>query len=168
MNDIETDTKQIAEIWATCVENNAYEVSNKGNVRLKGSHRNRKPVFIKNGYATITTTNQGKPSLYYIHRMVANAFIPNLLHLPSVNHIDHNKKNNCTENLEWCTIKHNVQHGSGQKVYVYDTQKKLIAIFNSTRDAEKAFNISHSSLKRFYIDKEKPLDNYFFYSIPLL
>ena len=45
----------------------------------------------------------GKHTAKKIHRIVAEAFIPNPLNLPEVNHKDGNKKNNCAENLEWVT-----------------------------------------------------------------
>ena len=156
------------ELWITCVENDAYEVSSKGNVRLKGSDTNRTPVFVKNGYATILTTNMGKPILYYVHRLVANAFIPNPDNLPQVNHKDHNRANNKVDNLEWCSAKYNTQDAKGSTVYAYDEDKNLIAKFNSLRDAEDYFNIAHSSIKRYWIDTNKMCGNVFFYSHSLI
>ena len=155
------------EIWATCTENNAYEVSNTGKVRLKGSDKIRKPVYIKNGYATIMTVMDNKPRLFYIHRMVANAFLPNPNNLPVVNHKDHNRANNNVENLEWCSIKYNSQDGTGINVYAYNKNKELIEEFFSLRDAEEYFNISHSSIKRYWIDTGKLCGDVYFFSHPL-
>lgn len=49
---------------------------------------------------------------YYIHRLVAKAFIPNPNNYPVVNHRDYNKLNNRVDNLEWCTQEFNVRHSS--------------------------------------------------------
>ena len=155
------------EMWVTCVENDAYEVSNTGKVRLKGADKNRKPVFMKNGYATIMTVMEGKPKLFYLHRMVANAFLPNPNNLPVVNHIDHNRANNDVSNLEWCTSKYNVQDGKGNTIYVYDKEKELVEVFKSLRDAEKYFNIAHSSIQRYWLDTNKLYGDFYFYSHPL-
>lgn len=48
--------------------------------------------------------------LFYVHRLVAVAFIPNILDKPFINHIDGNKLNNDMSNLEWVTASENTQH----------------------------------------------------------
>lgn len=63
-----------------------------------------------NGYFQINLYINGKCKTFMLHRLVANAFIPNPNNLPCVNHIDGNKLNNQLSNLEWVTHKDNMRH----------------------------------------------------------
>jgi hypothetical protein len=62
------------------------------------------------GYYTIRISENSKRKQLKVHRLVAQAFIPNPLNKPCVNHIDGNKLNNSITNLEWCTYKENYDH----------------------------------------------------------
>ena len=89
-----------------------YQVSNFGRVksltRLASNHivdrTVLKPVIDKDGYCIVTLWKDGKSKNRFIHRLVAQAFIPNIDNLPVVSHKDENKQNNCVDNLEWCTV----------------------------------------------------------------
>ena len=61
-------------------------------------------------YASVSYQDSGKQKREYVHRLVANAFLPNPEKLPQVNHKDGNPRNNAVDNLEWCTGKYNIQH----------------------------------------------------------
>jgi len=63
-----------------------------------------------NGYFHVGLLRDGKRKNFYVHRLVAETFLPNPKGLPEVNHLDGNKLNNHVENLEWCTSSHNIQH----------------------------------------------------------
>lgn len=68
-------------------------------------------VHISNkGYKMVNLCLDGKMFFKTIHRLVANAFIPNPENKPCINHIDGNKQNNNVSNLEWVTQKENMQH----------------------------------------------------------
>ncbi len=64
----------------------------------------------KYNYQRLTVGKRGEQSTQYIHRLVAECFIPNPDNKPCVNHIDGNKLNNDVSNLEWCTISENHIH----------------------------------------------------------
>lgn len=82
-----------------------------------------KPIFAKklsqtiksNGYKSVTLTKDGVSKAFYVHRIVAEAFIPNPDKLPMVNHKDEDKTNNFVENLEWCTNEYNINYGTGKE-----------------------------------------------------
>ena len=68
-----------------------------------------KPHELK-GHLQIILSKDVKPRYFYVHRLVAQAFIPNPNNYEVINHIDFNGLNNTVENLEWCTQKQNVIH----------------------------------------------------------
>ena len=134
-----------------------YEVSTWGNVRsmdrwVNSNNNNKqlkkgkilKPAYNKNGYLRVNLTNDNKKITCYIHRLVAEAFIPNPNNLPCVNHKDEVKTNNYRTNLEYCTYKYNNNYGTRiervaksnyKKVYQYDLQGNLIKEWDGTREA---------------------------------
>ena len=92
-----------------------YEVSNTGKVRSNGTHvtrgiRELNPKTDKYGYQTLTIFYNNKKRSRTVHRLVAEAFIPNPDGFPQINHIDGDKTNNAVGNLEWCTVRHNIKH----------------------------------------------------------
>lgn len=91
-----------------------YEVSSTGKVRSNnylghGKTKEMKP-WDNGGYQRVTLWSGGKKANRLIHRLVAEAFIPNPENKPEVNHKDGNKYNNRADNLEWSTRKENLDH----------------------------------------------------------
>ena len=118
---------------------------------------------------------EGQKSVYRtVHRMVAQAFIPNLNNLPEVNHKDGNKHNNNVDNLEWCTPKENTQHaistGLRKSTKGVDARQKQIRcvetgqIFNSATEVCKQYGFPRDYLYD-RIHKRKPCHNLNFVAI---
>lgn len=104
------------EIWKPVVEyEGLYEVSNTGLVRSLRYNKIMSPNINRYGYKYINLCKDGIIKTKTIHRLVAQAFIPNPDNLPMVNHKDEDKGNNCVENLEWCDQKYNVNYGMSQE-----------------------------------------------------
>ena len=109
------------EIWKTIEENPNYMVSNLGRVKsLKRIDSNKHPIKervlksckVDGGYLAVVLCENGKRKTFLVHRLVAQAFIPNPNNLPQVNHKDEDKTNNTVENLEYCDQFYNNIYGT--------------------------------------------------------
>ena len=90
-----------------------------------------------------------------MHVLVATAFLENPDNLPEVNHKDENSKNNCVENLEYCSRLYNVNYGTRNKkvaekiskpVFSVDKESGLIMWWQSAKEAERCTGIAHSHI----------------------
>lgn len=84
------------------------------NGRVKSLKRKEEKILTPRehhkGYLQVHLRVEGKDKTIKIHRLAAEAFVPNLYNLPQVNHKDGNKKNNKAENLEWVSNSSNQKH----------------------------------------------------------
>lgn len=170
-----------------------YSVSTLGRVRREQSLRfggcfgvvNVKERILKpthtRGYLCVGLSKFGILKRKQIHRLVAEAFIPNHDNLPQVNHKDENKQNNCADNLEWCTAKYNVNYGhhnekiskSRQKEKckkqlreaMEKTKRKVLCVdtgevFNSIAEAEKTLGVKQSNISYVCLGKRERAGGY--------
>lgn len=145
-----------------------YEVSNMGRVRGldRVSCRKTSPIFVKgvvlsqlampNGYTSVQLRSDGKQTRFYVHRLVADAFIPNPTNLPEVNHKDECKCNNIVSNLEWCSRSYNLKYAGGASRRVNARKKAVIqksggvtvAVYESVNAAARSLGVSPSNVSR--------------------
>ena len=159
-----------------------YQVSNFGRIKSldyyddKGQFHSSRIKSIRiddKSYCRVDLYKHKVSHTYFVHRLVAEAFIPNLDNKPQINHIDENPRNNLVSNLEWVTSKENANHGtriqrcvkhrdlmvvgtnikkafikSGKAYHIeqYDLNMNYIATYNSVRDAAKANNVSSTGI----------------------
>ena len=110
-----------------------------------------KPTKTKNGYYKVNLSKNGEIEQFYVHRLVAETYIPNPLGLPEVNHLDEIKGHNYANNLTWVTREENLAYGTrvqrgaeGRKKPVYCVE--LDKIFPSIKEAAAEFNITASNI----------------------
>lgn len=159
-----------------------YQVSNLGNVkslnyRCTNIEKNLKQGLRPKGYPFVRLTKNKIEKLYSIHRLVANAFIPNPDNLPCVNHKDENPLNNNVENLEWCTQQYNCLYGTRNKritetknkncsfscekpIIQLDKNNNFINEYKSITEASKYTNIELSNIRKCCIKERKSAGGY--------
>ncbi len=119
------------EVWKPVVGyEGLYEVSNFGRVRkleyrLMSGHNHK-------GYVRVNLTKDGEKKSVFVHRLVAEAFLPNPDSYPIINHKDERPGNNRVDNLEWCDHKHNANWG---------TNKERISAHSKNKSAVVAVDI---------------------------
>lgn len=89
-----------------------YSISSYGRVWSYWKKDFKCPHPDKDGYLIIGLSKDHKLKKVKLHRLVAEAFIPNPDNLPCINHKDENKANNNVNNLEWCTVSYNNTYGT--------------------------------------------------------
>lgn len=154
--------------------NEKYSVSNLGNVKMnehyteitpsktnplgKAKLYKERPVkqYLNcNGYSIVyLQISKGNRAIKPVHRLVAQAFIPNPHNLPFVNHKDESRCNNMVDNLEWCDPKYNANYGTrnkrlriagGRKVAQYTLDGEFVKIWDSVSSISQFYGIKSTA-----------------------
>ena len=101
---------------------------NKSGVKTFQQQRELKQLINFRGYPKVTLVKNKKTKVVFVHRLVAEAFIPNPQNYPQVNHKDEVKTNNNVDNLEWCDNKYNCNYGCKTQIDRINHAKKIYQI----------------------------------------
>jgi len=132
-----------------------YSVTRDGRIFTKNRNNYLKPTLDDSGYQHVTLTNKKGRKTFLVHRLVADAYIPNNDPLKNqVNHKNMIKNDNNVKNLEWMTASENIKHSYenpkrktfGIKVTQYDLNHKIIRSFNSIKEAAHITKIGETSI----------------------
>lgn len=176
-----------------------YEVSNYGNVRslahtteivrngikIDMPHPSKilKPLKRRHGYLSVCLYGRGGNARGFrqvsVHRLVAEAFIPNPRNCEEVNHLDEDKQNNRADNLEWCTRKENSNYGTRREkiaqanrnrkypcrpINQYDSDGRFLKRYDGVRNASKLTGINKYSIRTAIFKKQKSHGFYWGYA----
>lgn len=149
------------EVWVPVNGYPMYLVSNLGRVMSLHSRHNSPRIVSgvtdKDGYQRVYISDGISGKRFFVHRLVAVAFIPNPDNLPVVNHKDENKQNNRAENLEWCTVRQNTVYNDMPKrradalripILQMDLQHNVVRRWRCRADIERETGFQGGNITR--------------------
>ena len=153
-----------------------YQVSNLGRVKSLNYKRTKKekilkPNITKVNYQQVHLCKNKQIKILYIHRLVAEMFIPNPNNFPIINHKDENPMNNIYSNLEWCDKKYNLNYGTAQErkaqkhnkpILQFDLDSNFIKEYESITQASKELNIKIDYISSCCLGRRRKTKGYVF------
>ena len=143
-------------MWKQTQINPKYEVNENGEVRTIATGHIKSQKTDRYGYKVVCLSETKTQRKYVtVHRLVAQAFIPNPDNLPQVNHKDENKTNNHVSNLEWCDAYYNSHYGTGRERSDKGRCKPIVALkdgqvvkrYASTKEAAEELGINKATIR---------------------
>jgi len=176
--------KSEKEIWKTYPEFDFIQGSNLGRVKTvdrvvktKNGMRLIKGRILKQqlnryGYLFVGFRANSKKVHRYVHRIIAQTFLPNPDNLPQVNHINCDRTDNNVDNLEWCTLQYNMQYKEkygtsaaeavGCHVYAINLTTLEVSRFQSQMEASRALGIADQNISAVIRGKQKTAGGFWF------
>lgn len=134
-----------------------YQVNRIGQIKSLKTGELRSLQWDRNGYRNVRLYKDGKYYTEMVHRLVAEAFIPNPLNLPEINHINEVKHDNHVDNLEWCTREYNMNYGQvgenvskalSKAILQFSSTGEFIKRWEGARIAARVLGVDSSSIIR--------------------
>ena len=147
-----------------------YQISNLGRVKSLARYKKNnlgsksligetilKQAKSNRGYLRIHLCKNAHKKAFSVHRLVADAFVPNPNNFTEVNHKDENKENNYADNLEWCDSNYNINYGTHNKrlsitkgcvVQAFNQNGDFVMEFHSMGEAQRETGISQQNISR--------------------
>lgn len=142
-----------------------YAIEDNGKVWSYRRKKYMSPGVVGKGYEQVILRDEdSKIKHHYVHRLVAEHFVPNPEGLPYVNHKDENKRNNDWHNLEWCSAKYNSNYGTlpdrrgKQKILCVETGQ----VFSSQLEAAAALDLQQGNISGVLLGRTKQTGGYHF------
>ena len=153
------------EIFVKISHHPIYEISNYGNVRNSETGQLLKPTLHqrkgRNNPTTYLRIELKRPrKKYMVHRLIAEAFIPNPYRYDQINHKDENGLNNCPDNLEWCNNVYNCTYSQGKQVKQLTLSGELISTFDSISQADRITGSDFRLISAVCLGKRKTHNNF--------
>ena len=163
--------------WRECTVCSSYLVSDEGDIKHKQTGKIRKQKLNKDNYLEINLSMGSRHNIVHrqVHRLVAEAFIPNPENKATVNHIDCNRHNNNVKNLEWATYRENNDYAlkvmreqgenkrnnkASKPIIEYDLEMNFIAEYPSVREAER--RLGYKGICACLVGKQKTVHGHIF------
>lgn len=142
-----------------------YAVTSCGKVWSYRSKRFLTSRIRKDGYIAVDLNVKNKRKTCLIHRLVAEAYIPNPDNKPQVSHLDETKNHNWIKNLEWATAKENCNYGTHNEKISNSHKRAVYCVelnqtFDSVGAAAAAFNVHYANISNCCLGKQKTTCGY--------
>lgn len=143
-----------------------YQISNLGRVKSLGNGESKNHAYSKErilkpgkdekGYFRVCLCKDGKHTTKKVHRLAAQAFLPNPFNLPQINHKDEVKSNNSVDNLEWCDNQYNCDYSKSKRVICVETN----VTYKSIHEAERQTGVNFRDISRVCLGKRQTAGGY--------
>lgn len=136
-----------------------FDISEEGIITNISTKKVRMQTIDQTGYYVLSIRRNGKSSKYYIHRLIAETYLPNPYNLKYIDHIDGNKLNNSLSNLRWCTQSQNLMNARKRSntasqykgLYWHNQNKKwVVRVRKSDGTKVFAYHVNEKEAARLY------------------